>query len=287
VDESREQTAAIHRLQREAETLAGLERKLERDQIWKIHQNAQRLLRPLHVVNPYAPRLTFLSDRTRTRRDHMKYLTLIRTVTLLHQYQRDIKILPHGAEYIEVTLADITAANQIAHEVLGRSLDELPPQTRKLLGLLEAMVRKQSGQQKIDPADFLFSRRQVRDYTGWGNTQLRIHLDRLVELEYLLPHRGCRGQTFVYELLFDGDIDTGKPQLIGLIDPQSFNYDEKLAGPADELAGAKRPQNGQMAEPKRGALIPGSSSEKNVLPLDLTSHFENARPEKRNGCHAS
>ncbi len=34
-------------------------------------------------------------------------------------------------EYIEVTLDDITHANRLAEEVLGRSLDELPPQTRR------------------------------------------------------------------------------------------------------------------------------------------------------------
>jgi len=132
VDESREQTKAIHDLQRQAETFAGLKRKVERDRILAVHKNAQRLLKPLHVVNPFAGQLTFLSDRTRTRRDHMKYLTLIRTVTLLNQYQRQLKE-KDGLQYIEVTLEDIEAANRLAHEVLGRSLDELPPQTRSLL----------------------------------------------------------------------------------------------------------------------------------------------------------
>ena len=45
-------------------------------------------LRPLAVVNPYARQLTFLDDRTRTRRDHEKYLTLIDAIALLHQHQR-------------------------------------------------------------------------------------------------------------------------------------------------------------------------------------------------------
>ena len=101
VDESREQTKAIHDLQREAETFEGLKRKVERERILTIHRNAQRLLKPLHVVNPFARQLTFLSDRTRTRRDHVKYLTLIRTIALLHQYQRPLK--EHdGLQYIEV-----------------------------------------------------------------------------------------------------------------------------------------------------------------------------------------
>ena len=89
------------------------------------------------MVNPYAERLTFLDERTRTRRDHQKYLTLIDAIALLHQHQRPIKTaeqVGERIEYVEVTPADIALANRLAHEVLGRSLDELPPQTRNLLG---------------------------------------------------------------------------------------------------------------------------------------------------------
>jgi DNA primase len=83
VDEDREQTRAIHRLQRERQTLQGLLARRDRDAVLKLHRDAQRLLRPLLVANPYAPGLTFLDDRTRTRRDHTKYLTLIRAIALL------------------------------------------------------------------------------------------------------------------------------------------------------------------------------------------------------------
>ena len=95
------------------------------------------------MINPYADRLTFLDDKTRTRRDHEKYLTLIDSIALLHQYQREVKTLARGTTnigYIEVELSDIAVANQLAHEVLGRSLDELPPQTRKLLQMIQQMV---------------------------------------------------------------------------------------------------------------------------------------------------
>ena len=88
VNEEREQTQAIHRVQREAQTLEGLLRRRDRDAILAVHRNAQRLLKPVFVANPYARELTFQDSQTRTRRDHMKYLTLIRTIALLHQYQR-------------------------------------------------------------------------------------------------------------------------------------------------------------------------------------------------------
>ena len=220
VDESREQTKAIHQLQREAETLEGLKQAKRRRELLTLHRNAQRLIKPIQVVNPYAPRLTFLDDRTRTRRDHTKYLTLIRTIALLHQYQRPIQEA-ENEPFIEVTIEDIESANRLAHEVLGRSLDELSPQTRRLLILLRDMVTAQSEAGKMELEDVRFSRREVRRFTGWSEFQVRTHLTKLQEMEYVIPHYGGRGQSFVYELLFDGE-DMSKPQMSGLIDVEKL-----------------------------------------------------------------
>jgi hypothetical protein len=205
VNEDREQTRAIHQRQREGQTLEGLLSRQDREHLLKVHRNAQRLLRPLLIANPYAPQLTFLDVRTRTRRDHMKYLTLIRAITLLHQYQRPMKTIDHRGKsvpYIEVTLEDIEVANRLAHEVLGRTLDELPPQTRRLLGVLREMVEEASKKLEMDRRDYRFSRRDVREYTGWGHTQIKVHLSRLEDMEYVVLHRADRGQGFVYELLY-------------------------------------------------------------------------------------
>jgi DNA primase len=79
--------------------------------------------------------------------------------------------------------------------------DDLPPQTRRLLHLIDELVPNTSGRQSIERSDVRFSRRDVREHTGWGNTQLKVHLKRLEELEYQLVHRGRRGQSIVYELL--------------------------------------------------------------------------------------
>ena len=221
VNEEREQTRAIHRVQREAQTLEGLLKRRDRCAILAVHRNAQRLLKPMSVVNPYARELTFNDGQTRTRRDHTKYLTLIRSIALLHQWQRPRKTVNHRGrpvEYIEVAVSDIAVANRLAHEVLGRSLDELPPQTRRLLMAVDEMVTAECERQKMERSDYRFSRRDVRAYTGWGDTQLKIHLHRLEELEYLLIHRGGRGQSIVYELIFTRPKDGGKPTLPGLIE---------------------------------------------------------------------
>jgi DNA primase len=291
VDEGREQTAAIHRLQRERETLAGLLRTEARAAVLALHRNAQRLLRPLRVVNPYAERLTFQDDRTRSRRDHTKYLALIRVITLLHQYQRPVKTADddHGnaVEYIEVTLDDIAAANRLAHDVLGRCLDEMPPQTRRLLAHLSRFVAERAKVAGCERANVLFTRREIRAFTGWGDTQLRIHLDRLVSLEYLLPHRGDRGQSFVYELLYDGDaVGDGGKYLPGLLDVEKLRrlearatrphgYGANLAGANDDLAGSSRGQNGGIAGGSRPDEKPDSSSEN---PPPKPADDENPRP---------
>jgi len=247
VDEGREQTEAIHRLQRIKRTLQGLKAKQDKARLVKLHQNAQRLLRPLAVVNPYADRLTFLSDKTRMRRDHEKYLTLIDTIALLHQHQRPVRAMldaGQAVEYIEVRAEDISQANTIAHEVLGRSLDELPPQTRRLLASVVEHVRSQARAQAIPQAEVRFTRKDVRDVTGWGDTQLKVHLARLAEFEYLLTHRAERGQGFAYELLFDGDASTAV-HLSGLIDTAGLHdYDDQRSGSKPERSAPGRPAVG-------------------------------------------
>ena len=57
VDENREQTRAIHQFQRRRQTLAGLLADHDRKETLTLHRNAQRLLRPLLVANPYAESL--------------------------------------------------------------------------------------------------------------------------------------------------------------------------------------------------------------------------------------
>lgn len=270
VNESREQTQAIHAMQRRQQTLEGLLQNEDRKQLIQLHRNAQRLLKPLLVANPFAEQLTFIDDKTRTRRDHMKYLTLIRAIALLHQYQREVKQVNHQGqqlEYIEVTLEDIETANHLAHEVLGRTLEELPPQTCILLRQIKTLVEEACKAQGIAQEHYRFSRRDVREKYGWGNTQLKVHLQRLEELEYLLIHRGGRGQSIVYELLYDGDLDSSK-HLMGLIDVEKLGYDAKKSGQISNLSGSSRPQVGAKSAPGRDAENNAKASTDKALQAD-------------------
>jgi DNA primase catalytic core len=286
VDEGREQTQAIHAAQRARRTLAGWLAKAERDAILGIHQNAQRLLEPLAVVNPFAQRLTFLDERTRTRRDHEKYLTLIDSIALLHQHQREIKTVRHGERelrYVEVTLEDLALANELAHEVLGRTLDELPPQTRRLLGLLVEHVNRECAAQQMNRTDYRFSRRSLRETTRWGDTQLKIHLARLVELEYLLVHRGGRGQSFEYELVFDGETAGDARHASGLIDVDALRhgYDAQRSGPSASRSAAGRATVGGSSAGGQGIEKTPEAKRQAVLSPARALNGETPRPRRR------
>ncbi len=235
VDESREQTERIHELQRKARTLEGLQLKQERRRVLTLMQNVQRLIDAIDIVNPFADRLTFTAERTRTRRDHEKYLTLIDAIALLHQHQRTKKKLASGTEYIEVIPADIELANQLAPELLGRSLDELPPQTRRVLELVKQIVRTRCDKEKMDPSSAWFSRREIREKLGWSTTQIRAHLERLREMEYIAMRSGRPGSTFQYELLTDV-AEEPNPVHTGLIDAANLKVRHQPVGEHGNLS---------------------------------------------------
>jgi DNA primase len=192
VNETREQTRQIHQYQRFRKTLQGWESEQQLKQLIEKHRNIQRLLKQYRVVNPFAESLSFMDTQTRTRRDHEKYLTLIDSIALLHQYQRPVKQFRQGkevVEYIEVTLEDIQIANALAQHVFTQTLDELPPQTRRCLNLITDFVQQQStvdsSENNTESSAVTFTRRDIREFTQWSHTQVHIHCKRLEELEYL------------------------------------------------------------------------------------------------------
>jgi len=62
-----------------------------KSQVTELHHTAQRLLEPLDVCVPYAPRLVgaLPRDRVQVRRAFQHLLGLVKSMALLHQFQRD------------------------------------------------------------------------------------------------------------------------------------------------------------------------------------------------------
>jgi DNA primase len=223
IDESTAMTERIFERQREADTLSGYLRQLEHQALIHQHQSAQRLLEPVAVLNPYAPQLQFPAHSLRARRDHKKYLMLIKAIAFLHQQQRPVKEHLHGDQvlrYIEATREDIRTANVIAESVLTQSASELSAPARTLLTYIHAHVQKQCAGQNLAPHEYTFTRKTVRDSIGWSDWQVRTHIRELEELEYLKARSGAWGKEYLYELLGDGT-DVGASGLT-LTDPDEL-----------------------------------------------------------------
>jgi len=207
IDESAEMTKAIHAKQRQARTLAGLVQRTQSDKIIARHHTAQRMLKPVAVVNNFDQYLSYPSGNLITRRDHDKYLGLMEAIAYLHQYQRTVKTVNvdgQAVEYIEVTLEDIDTANTLANEVLGQSLDELPKPSATLLEAVYKMAKEVSEKRNTSIDDFFFNRRMIREYIGWTDWQIKTHIKLLEELEYLHVRMGAQGKQYSYALNYNG-----------------------------------------------------------------------------------
>ena len=125
--------------------------------------------------------------------------------------------------------------------MLGRSLDELPPQTRRLLKLVDQYVIGECERLKIRRSELRFSRRALREGIDWGDTQLKVHLSRLVELEYLVGLRTRTGG-LEYELVYDVGGGENTLRFPGLADVEALRcaYDGARSGQSDVRSGSGR-----------------------------------------------
>ncbi len=237
VDESREQTRRIMAFQRRLQLSDGPIASAEIDAVLRRHRNFQRLLQPVAVKNPYADQLTYGDDRLQGRRDQPKYLNLIKAVAFLRQMQKEIRTEQrNGAAvaFVVADLDDIRLANRLAHEILGHALNELSRPGQDLLMQLDEMaevIAKRIGKEHKNAKDgeakpsrtaVSFSRREVREFTGWTNTRLHIHLKELADFEYVIVESGRNGLPFRYRLAYEGQGKDGRRFMLGLHDADTL-----------------------------------------------------------------
>ncbi|MFP4044742.1 MAG: toprim domain-containing protein [Rhodosalinus sp.] len=254
VSETDDQTAAVQALQRAADTIAGWQAATAQDRIQRRHGAMQALLRPLRVFNPYAPQLRFVHTQPRHRRDHLKYLALIKTIALLHQYCRPLREAESDGEriaYIDVEPSDIAAANRIAAVVLGRTLERVPRKTRDLLRVIDRHVGQRAAAAKTSRDAVRFTRRELRALWPFSDTALRKHLDRLAELELVSMYTGDGVRSYRYGMPYTYDADTEDRVVLDLIDPAQLvdpcTYDAQVAPLQREVAPRKHPDRTPIA----------------------------------------
>ena len=215
IDESKNQTQRIHKSQRSNRTLASRNEQLKKEKLIKLHQNAQKLLDSnIEVINNYADSLTFPIDRLKYRRGNEQYLDLIDVIAFLRQYQKEIKTSKWLAKYIEVEKKDIELASKIFIQVMGWSIDELKPPSRKLLKDVVLLCREKGS--------LLFTRKELREKYKWDNATLHRHLNMLIELDYVQGKTIANGLRHQYELIYDGDGESKEKFVLGLKDSEKI-----------------------------------------------------------------
>jgi hypothetical protein len=220
IDESPEQTRSILHAQFTKNTHEWYQITSDESSIQKLHHNMQRLLKPLTVTFSRELKLVWPYSRLQMRREQKKFVSLVKAITLLHQYQRKTGTMkrPDGTkiEYVQAMQQDIDLALELGREVFARNVDDVSPTARRLLSLIIGLVKEKYDEMRtLEPQRELFmnevpfNRKELRGHTGWSETQVRRNIDQLVELGYVGRINGRQGSTFRYLLLDDGSSDPG------------------------------------------------------------------------------
>ena len=208
-DETDEQTMRIHDRQRQKYSLERT--RVKRDHVPEIvrkHVSAQRLLEKKMIVNPYGEHLGFPSRLMRSRRDNDRFIDLIATVCFLRQFQKEVKTSGEGNESIECDLKDYELAYRIMTEnLLKTMLLEITPSDEKLYEAIREMAKEGAKDQNLRISEVGFTQRQIREYTGLGQSWVKQHLRSLVDLEYLvITGAGRSGSRNTYRIKSDENI---------------------------------------------------------------------------------
>jgi DNA primase len=200
LDESAEQTARIHDFQKLFKTREGLTLKGRQKRIIQKHHHAQRLLKGLPVVIPYAKHIEFPHQKLRTRRDHQRFLNLIEVIAFLHQVQRRRETI-EGQETIVAGIEDYGMALSLAQDLLAETFRDCQKPLRDLLTAIQAMLAQRSAKEKQPVAMLPFTRKDVREHTGLPHQRIKRLFSELEEYEYILVEKAGHGAQHHYRLV--------------------------------------------------------------------------------------
>lgn len=129
-------------MQYQNQTAAGLVDQTKTDAAQQLLCNAQRLLEPLEIRNPFQPELLLPPVVFKPLRTNQHYIALIKAITYLHQFQLDVQQDVRG-RFIETKLEHIAWANKLCRESLLRKSDQLTGAQRVFFERLKRFLQEQ------------------------------------------------------------------------------------------------------------------------------------------------
>lgn len=234
VDENPAHLSEVLQFQRQQQ--AGLINETKQNSSRLLLKNAQRLLKPVKVINHYATELVIPDCVFKKLRTNMHYLRLIEIITFYHQWQRQVKTDQQGNQFIETTLSDIEWANHLVKDTLLRKSDELSGETRQFFESLKNLVRKDN------PKQSTFYAKDIRHVFRMHPMKLARFLSQL-EGRNLLKRVSSRQSGYEYEITSFEDYELlkhGVEILDRVLEKLRVKYDGKNGKTVDPALSADR-----------------------------------------------
>ena len=190
LDSSPEHKEKIMEYQRKLS--AGKINTAQEQQVKELLRDVQSVLKPVKVRNPFAELLKLPDYIFKPLRTNSHYLQFIEIVTFYHQYQRPLKSMADGTKYIETTVEDIEAANELLKDVLLAKSDELPRAVRDFFEQLKQWVKK--GKKES------FYAREMQEHFRIYPMKISRHLRELESRSFIKRAGGNRKNGFEYEV---------------------------------------------------------------------------------------
>jgi predicted transcriptional regulator len=198
IDESQEQDIRIMNYQRRAS--AGKLNKKEQTETVQLLQNAQRCLKTVTVINPFAEYLELPQSVFKPRRTNSHYLQFIEAITFYKQHQRQKQYdTETGEEFIETEIEDIKEANELITEVLLRKSDTITGATRNHLESLKNYLEENN--------QTTFTNAEIRRKLRIKESTLRNYHKQLLAEDYIKRIKKAKTKSYCFEIV---DIDEYK-----------------------------------------------------------------------------
>jgi hypothetical protein len=217
LDGSKEQDQRVTGYQKELK--AGLVNKHQEKELRDILQNAQRILQPVSIINPFAMLIDLPKQVFKPRRTMGLLLNFIEAVTFYHQYKREQIVNKQSGEiFIKTDPEDIEIAFSLLRETLFRKSDELSGACRSFYEFLKNWVQKNNKQKGFYGAD-------IRKGSRINPRTLNRYLKELTEYNRLLIVGGSKHKSgYQFEL----NKEPEKQNLQEVIDKQINSIIEKV-----------------------------------------------------------
>ena len=100
-----------------------------------------------------------------------------------------------------------------------------------------------------------------------SDAAIRVHLERLVAMEYVRLVTGKNGQRFEYELLFDGALERSEPQMMGLIEVEALRAAHPESATTTPTSQGQMPHLAPSSQGARTELAGTSQSDESAVNL--------------------